>query len=241
MSRLINVLLLAMAVVLVSPDCFATWSIIIVDPVTKEIGIAGASCTYNCYGIGSIAPGEGAIIVQAMSNNDARAEGLRMIFSNVSPEEIIDALHHERFDPERQQYAVVTLQNLSRPATYTGIETHEVRSALTGVGISVQGNTLAGSDVIQKVYDAALDGRKRGLSLHEILMLALEAGAEAGGDKRCGEQRATTAFLTVSRPDDNVKRPYLKLVIFGQKKGGQNAVRLLRTKYDRWCNKKKKR
>jgi hypothetical protein len=51
---------------------FATWSIIIIDPVTEEIGIAGASCTYNCYGIGKIIPNVGAIIVQAMSNNAAR-------------------------------------------------------------------------------------------------------------------------------------------------------------------------
>ena len=42
---------------------FRTFAIII-DPKTNEIGIAGASCTYNCYGIGKIIPKKGAIIVQ---------------------------------------------------------------------------------------------------------------------------------------------------------------------------------
>jgi hypothetical protein len=48
--------------------CFATWSIIVVDPKTKKIGIAGASCTPSVYGIGAIMPGKGAIVVQANGN-----------------------------------------------------------------------------------------------------------------------------------------------------------------------------
>ena len=71
--------------VLYSTNTFATWSIIIIDPNTKEIGIVGASCTYNCYGIGEIVPGKGAIIVQAMSNKNAREKGLQMIVADASP------------------------------------------------------------------------------------------------------------------------------------------------------------
>ena len=43
-------------------------------------------------------------------------------------------------------------------------------------------------------------------------MRALEVGAEEGGDKRCGDQKASTAFITVARPADHPKRPYLNLV-----------------------------
>ena len=57
----------------------ATWSIIVADPKTKQIGIAGASCTRSVYGIGAIVPGKGAIVVQAMSNGAARLQGFRMI------------------------------------------------------------------------------------------------------------------------------------------------------------------
>jgi uncharacterized Ntn-hydrolase superfamily protein len=99
---------------------FATWSIIIIDSKTGAIGIAGASCSYNCYGIGRIVPGKGAIIVQAMSNNDARAKGLEMIRAGASPEQIIAALKDPQFDFEEQQYAVVTLNQPDDSRTYTG-------------------------------------------------------------------------------------------------------------------------
>lgn len=74
--------LAVLIVLFIYQNLFATWSIILIDPKTKEIGIAGASCTYNCYGIGEIIPGRGAIIVQAMSNNDARKRGMQLIVSN---------------------------------------------------------------------------------------------------------------------------------------------------------------
>src|ERR1700733_6250542 len=87
-----------------SNPVFATWSIIIIDPGTNEIGIAGASCTYNCYGIGKIIPNMGAIIVQAMSNKQAREKGAEMIIAGSTPAQIIQALKNPDFDPERQQY-----------------------------------------------------------------------------------------------------------------------------------------
>ena len=58
-----------------------------------------------------------------------------------------------------------------------------------------------------------------------IIMIALEAGSTSGGDKRCGEQKASSAFIIVAKPDD--KKPYINLNIFGQRKGGQNAVEML--------------
>ena len=56
--------LLLTAFLLLSLDSFATWSIIIVDTVTGEIGIAAASCTYSVYGIGGIVPGSWENIVR---------------------------------------------------------------------------------------------------------------------------------------------------------------------------------
>ncbi len=215
---------------------FATWSIIIVDPVTGEIGIAGASCTKNCYGIGEIIPGRGAIIVQAMSNNQARAKGVQMILTDHSPYEIITALMDSYFDPERQQYAVVTLKHFSAPMTYTGDSTRVYKGAFTTNGISVQGNTLLNETVLEKMLIVAQKGKDDKLPIDEILILALQAGAQAGGDLRCGEQRATSAFITVAKATD--KKPYLNLMIFNQAKGGPNAVTMLCKKYDRWKSKR---
>jgi uncharacterized Ntn-hydrolase superfamily protein len=69
----------------------ATWSIVLIDPVSQKIGIAGASCSYNCYGIGKIIPGKGAVVVQAMSNQAAREKGLEMLHAGASPQAIMAA------------------------------------------------------------------------------------------------------------------------------------------------------
>ncbi len=216
---------------------FATWSIIMIDPKTNEIGIAGASCTYNCYGIGKIVPNFGAVIVQAMSNHQARERGIQMILSESSPEEIIQAMRDPVFDPERQQYAVVTIKHINHPAIYTGDSTHQYTGALTASGVSVQGNTLTSPTQLGIIMDAIQKGKKDLLSVAEILMMALEAGSISGGDKRCGEQRASSAFIMVAKPDS--KKPYLNLNTFGQKEGGQNAVTLLRKQYEKWKTKHK--
>jgi uncharacterized Ntn-hydrolase superfamily protein len=228
-------LFVLLCIITLNTKLFATWSIIVIDSTTKEIGIAGASCTKNCYGIGDIVPGKGAIIVQAMSNNQARTKGMQMILTDHSPAEIISALQDPLFDPMRQQYAVVTLKHFLQPATYSGDSTNFFKGARTGPGISVQGNTLMNDQVLEKIFAAALQGQQDKLPIDRILMLALEAGAAAGGDKRCGEQRATSAFVVVAKAGN--RKPYLNLVIFGQARGGQNAVAMLRNKYERWSKK----
>lgn len=214
---------------------YATWSIILIDPRTKEIGIAGASCTYNCYGIGKIIPNMGAIIVQAMSNSQARNKGVEMILAEAEPEQIIMAMRDPAFDPERQQYAIVTIKYINRPGTYSGDSAKDHKGTLTANGISVQGNTLTNELELKIIFDAVIKGQKESLHIADILMNALEAGSISGGDKRCGEQRATSAFIMVTKPDS--RKSYVDLHIFGQVKGGQNAVTMLRKKFEKWKRK----
>jgi len=218
-----------------SNKTFATWSIIVIDPGTNEIGIAGASCTSNCYGIGKIIPGVGAIIVQAMSNNHAREKGAEMIIAGSTPEQIIQALKNPDFDPERQQYAVVTIKYIDSPSTYTGDSTSQDNGALTKSGVSVQGNILTSAGELKAIMQAVEKGQRASLNIAEILMSALEAGAAAGGDKRCGAQKAASSFIIVAKPDGN--KPYIDLNISGQDKGGHNAVEMLRSEFETWKRK----
>jgi uncharacterized Ntn-hydrolase superfamily protein len=212
---------------------YCTWSIIVIDPVTKEIGIAGASCTYSVYGIGLIVPGKGAIVVQAMSNPLARLKGLRMIMANASPKEILDALKDPYFDPESQQYAIICISDIEHPQTFTGSENSPAKGAVTAKGISVQGNTLASAEELKAVLNAAIKAQKDSLSIQEVLMLALEAGAKTGGDKRCGDRKASSAFIMVAKPGDDARKPYLNLIVNGTDEK-VNAVETLRTKFDSW-------
>lgn len=216
----------------------ATWSIIIIDPKTQEIGIAGASCTYSVYGIGGIIPGKGAVVVQATSNKDARNKGLQMIIADASPEEILKAIKDPAFDPEQQQYAVVCLSDLNEPQAYTGLETTPEKGSITAKGVSIQGNTLSNKEMLNKILEAVIKARKASLSIQEVLMSALEAGAEYGGDKRCGSRKASSAFLTVAKPGDQAQHPYLNLIV-NQTDETSNAVITLRKRFDNWTNKQK--
>lgn len=211
----------------------ATWSIIVVDEKTKQIGIAGASCTYSVYGIGAIVPGKGAVVVQAMSHPFPRQKAVQMIKDGAAPKDILAAMKNPDYDPEEQQYGLVCLSDLTSVQTYTGSEAHDYKGALTAKGISVQGNTLANADVLKAVMDAAVKAQKEGKPLEEILMLALEAGAEKGGDKRCGESKASSAFITVVNPTDAPKQPFLNLVVTGNVEN-RNAVAELRKRFTAW-------
>src|SRR6187397_1859559 len=102
---------------------FATWSIIVIEPKTKHIGIAGASCTVSVYGIGLILPGKGALVVQANGNAFARLEGFKMLMDNATPAAILEKLRQPDFDPEPQQYAIMSMNDIEHPVTYSGTRT----------------------------------------------------------------------------------------------------------------------
>jgi len=94
---------------------------------------------------------------------------------------------------------------------------------------------LTEQSTLQAIMNTVQKRKGESWYIADILITALEAGSMAGGDNRCGEQCATSAFITVAKPGD--RKPYLDLVIFGQGKGKQNAVDLLRIKYDKWKRK----
>jgi uncharacterized Ntn-hydrolase superfamily protein len=231
MISLKGVLLSLIILVTTITSSSATWSIIVVDPKTGAIGIAGASCTNSVYGIGRIVPGKGAIIVQAMSNGNARAKGAEMILAGATPEQILQTLKDPKFNPQWQQYAVVCMNDLDGSVTYTGDSASVHKGALTARGISVQGNILASADVLTAVLDAALKAQQDGLPLEEVLLRALEAGADKGGDRRCGESKASSAFITIMKTDDKPGKPHLNIVV-NKESDNSNAVETLRNRFD---------
>ena len=131
-----------------------------------------------------------------------------------TPGVILEKLRQPQYNPEEQQYAIVCMNDIDHLATYTGTKTTSHAGTLTGNGISVQGNTLTNDDELQAIFDAAVKAQKDSLPIQDILMIALEAGAKTGGDKRCGERKASSAFLTVSKPED-VEKHWLNLAIYG--------------------------
>jgi uncharacterized Ntn-hydrolase superfamily protein len=226
---------LAAALLVLPREARATWSITAVDARTREVGIAGASCTPNVMGIAGVVPGRGVIAAQALTNGAARLRGMEMLRAGASPAEIVRTVTDSTFDPVHffQQYGVAALGHA--PAAYTGAETDGWMGHAVDADVSVQGNLLVGprvvADAMAAFRAAAAD---TAMTLADRLLLALEAGAAAGGDARCPGQTALSAFLIVAGPGDRRNAQHLRLYVNGQSEGGANPVALLRQRYDEW-------
>jgi uncharacterized Ntn-hydrolase superfamily protein len=88
------------------------------------------------------------------------------------------------------------------PAAHTGADCVDWCGHVAGAGVSVAGNMLAGPQVVADTL-AAYEAHMH-LPLAERLMTAMEAGEQAGGDKR-GTQ---SAALVIHRTEDY---PFLSL------------------------------
>jgi len=225
-----------MTTLMIAGQAQATWSVIVLDKETRSIGLAGASCTDYVAGIAGYVVGKGAVMAQAASNWQAKTKAEELIRAGTAPDQILATIIDPTFDPEfsRQQYAILTFDALDQPVTYTGANTEDYHGAISGEGFSTQGNMLPGSEVLEAVATSIRATRQSKQPIEEILLTALEAGASAGGDKRCGKQRATSAFITVIRADLPWWEPYLNLNVHHVRKGGPSAVDLVRKDYRRW-------
>ncbi len=209
----------------------ATWSIVAVDPGTREVGSAGASCTSYVAGIVGLAPGHGVVVAQARSNAEARRRAVHLLARGGSPSAIVAAISHPSFDRDfaHQQYGVASVHFFDRPAAFTGASTPGQQGQLLAPGVAVQGNILTGADVVAATMAGFQHEPRRPLA--ERLLAALEAGGAKGGDRRCGAQTARSAYLIVARPGDSPRAPSVRIIVGGQAKGGPNPVLLLRQQY----------
>jgi uncharacterized Ntn-hydrolase superfamily protein len=227
---------LASALLLCPTAARATWSIVAVDPATREVGIAGASCIVSSHVIAGVAPGHGAIAAQAMASFAGRDRGVSLLASGASPHAVIAAIANAEFDSfagvdtsRLRQYGVAALGFETQPAAFTGSWTFDWQGQAQAPGVSVQGNTLVGPQVVEHALAAFTAPPPAGAaSLADRLLRALEAGAAVGGDARClPEQAALSAFLIVAKPDDPPSAPSLQLIFPADKGEWNSPLRLI--------------
>ena len=175
-------------------DIVATYSIVAFDPKTGDLGVAVQS---RFFGVGTVVPwaksGVGAVATQAEANIAYGSEGLKLLAQDKSPTEVIKILTED--DPRRasRQCGVVDAQG--RSAAFTGERCLAFASHRTAPNVSVQGNILAGPGVLDAMLQAYQAAQKiKGSELADWLVAAIQAGEDAGGDKR-GRQSA--AMLVV--------------------------------------------
>src|SRR5687767_4948302 len=206
----------------------ATWSIVVLDRATGFIGVAGASCTSDVYGIMAVVPGTGALMAQGTGHPPAMREAIRLLRAGADPDSILRALSSPTLDSALQdrQYGIATFASGQRQ--FTGAALRDYRGERSADGVLVQGNLLAGAAVLDRAMEAIQHARAGRKPLEEVIMAGLKAGADAGGDSRCGAQRATAAFLAVAKPGDIPNWPFLTLRVVDADRGSAvNAVELL--------------
>ena len=172
---------------LVSP-ARATWSIVVVNRRTGEVGVAGATCIENVYLIGRLPvalPGIGGGVIQsagAFQDLVPMAQGLR---AGLPPADIMELVKIAEPNPNTLQAAVVALYP-GAPVSFTGPGCGVARASRAGevgdLAYAVQGNVLTGIPVVTSAENALINTRG---DLGQKLMAAMEVARALGGDGRC--------------------------------------------------------
>ena len=163
-----------------------TFSIVARCPRTGRIGGAVSTAV---PAVGSICPfvqpGAGAVASQSWANPYLALDALALMAGGAAAQAALDQVLAG--DGGRALRQVGVVDAAGRSAAWTGDDCTPWCGHRTGDGYAVQGNMLAGEDVVIDMETAFLDAADSGLE--EQLMRALEAGQAAGGDKR-GKQSA---------------------------------------------------
>ena len=170
-----------------------TFSLVACDLEARQWGVAVAS---KFLAVGAVVPWAqaevGAVATQASANVSYGPRGLELLATGASAQDTIDRL--TRDDPGGPERQIGVVDGAGVSATFTGPECFEWAGGRAGRGYAAQGNLLAGAAVVEALADT-FEGTEG--PLVERLLASLQAGDEAGGDRR-GRQ---SAAVIVREPD----------------------------------------
>ncbi len=202
-----------------------TFSIVAFDPQTEEYGIAVASKVFD---VGYIVPwvrtGIGAVATQALANPFLGPMILDAIEKGQSAEEALPMCLEKDSLKEDRQVGVVDFTGKS--VAFTGKNTLAWAGHKTAPYVSVQGNILTGPEVIDTMLSVFLNSKG---PLGERLLMALEAGEVAGGDKR-GKQSASLVVLRKRGGYQGVDDRLIDLKVVDN----EEPIKELRRQYESW-------
>lgn len=157
--------------------------------------------------VGSVVPhvqlGVGAIATQGYTNVLYGIDGLRLLGKGFSPQDTLEALRRE--DSKRELRQVAIIDKKGGKAVFTGKETPEWHGHIVGEDCIASGNLLTSGKVLDAMIET-FEGSEGWLA--DRLMWSLEAGDEAGGDRR---GRMSAALLVADEEMVLGTRPLLSL------------------------------
>ena len=163
-----------------------TFSIVGRCPRTNMLGVGvaskylavGAVCSHTQANVG-------AISTQAYGNPYLGFDGLQLLQQGHTAQETLDRLLAQDSGREKRQLIIVNKHG--QTAAFTGTLTTPWCGHLQGENYAVAGNMLTGQTVIEAMAQTFEQTEEKELA--ERLLQALEAGQQAGGDRR-GRQAA---------------------------------------------------
>ena len=183
-----NLLLVLTLLLVPALPASATFSIVAIDPVTGDLGIAVAS---RYFAVGAVVPwadaGVGAVATQAGVNVGYGPRALELLRQGLTAQQVMDKLFAEDTFPGKDGRQLAIVDAKGNVAVFTGEAANAWRGHVKGKTWSAQGNILVGPQVVEamgRAFDNTND------ELAEKLYAALKAGDEAGGDSR-GRQSAS--------------------------------------------------
>lgn len=169
----------------------STFSIVGYDPETEELGIAVQSKFLAAGAVVPWAKAEvGAVATQSAANTTYGPRGLELLEKGYSPSTVIEKLTSVDEEKGIRQVGIVDANGNS--AAFTGNECIDYAGHQTEKNFTGQGNILVSEETVTEMSPAFQETPAKPLS--QRLVAALEAGDNAGGDKR-GKQSA--AILVV--------------------------------------------
>jgi uncharacterized Ntn-hydrolase superfamily protein len=176
----------------------ATTTVLGVSRRGAQVGAAGVTCGPVDFAAAvAIVPGTGAGAVQGRLGVDGPQRFAQLLGAGAPASEAVATVSED--DPSRaeRQYAAVVLADGGAVVATHG------RPFTRGVAqddVAVVGSSLRRPSQVGRVLAAFRSAEDRPLA--ERLLAALGAAERSGGDRRCGDQRGSSAFLIVTDPQD---------------------------------------
>ena len=202
-----------------------TFSIAAMDPERREWGVAVASRVLDVgYVVPWVQAEVGAVASQALSNPHLGTWGLQAMAEGANAADALRAILER--DPDAAVRQVGIVDHHGEAAAHTGSGTQAWSGHRTAEGVAVQGNILTGPEVLDGMLQAFQSATG---PLAERLLLALESGEQAGGDRR-GKQSAALYVARRQGGYQGVDDRLVDLKVVDQ----PEPVAELRRLYDQW-------
>ncbi|MFB6236556.1 MAG: DUF1028 domain-containing protein [Halopenitus sp.] len=189
-----------------------TFSICVREEYTDEEGDRqtrfGVAVTTRLPGVGTLCPfasENGAVATQSLVNVELGRKGIEYIDDGLAVDDALQALlNADDGSAQRQLHGV----DADGTFTFSGDECKDWYGHTSGENYTVAGNLLTGEDVVADTAAAYESNAHGDDPLATRLIDALEAGHEAGGDKREELPVQSAALIVETTEDTETGDPY---------------------------------